>query len=278
MCTKNHNHMTYGSMMEWSATDRIFCHYHLFFALLPPYGPRKSKFWKNEKHTWRHYPFTNAYHKWQSYDKWFFRYRMQQTKCFVISGLTAQKIKVKKKKKTPGDITILHMCSKKFDQMMYASWDMVHDRCNYFSFWAIFCLFTPITSQKIKILKTWKNSWRYIHFIYVYQKLWSDDVRFLRYVARQMLLLFLILGYFLPFYPPNSLKNQNFEKMKKTPEDIIILHTCTKNYNQMMYTSWYMGRDICNYSSFWAIFYLFTPITAQKIKILKKRKNLLEIP
>ena len=33
----------------WSATDRIFCHSGPFFALLPPYGPRKSKLWKNEK-------------------------------------------------------------------------------------------------------------------------------------------------------------------------------------------------------------------------------------
>ena len=29
---------------------------------------------------------------------------------------------------------------------------MTHDRCNcYFSFWAIFCPFTPLTAQKIKI-------------------------------------------------------------------------------------------------------------------------------
>ena len=34
---------------------------------------------------------------------------------------------------------------------------------------------------------------------------------------------------FLPFYPPNSPKKQNFIKMKLTPEDIIILHMCTKN-------------------------------------------------
>ena len=37
--------------------------------------------------------------------------------------------------------------------------------------------------------------------------------------------------------PPNSQKNQNFEKMKKTPEDIIILHMCTKNYDHVMYGS-----------------------------------------
>ena len=41
--------------------------------------------------------------------------------------------------------------------MMYSSWDMVCDRCNcYFSFWAIFCPFTPLTAQKIKTLKKWK--------------------------------------------------------------------------------------------------------------------------
>ena len=31
--------------------------------------------------------------------------------------------------------------------------------------------------------------------------------------------------------------------MKKTPRDIIILHMCTKNYDQMMYSSSDMVRD-----------------------------------
>ena len=34
-----------------STKDRIFCHLGLFFALLPPIQPRKSKFWKNEKNS-----------------------------------------------------------------------------------------------------------------------------------------------------------------------------------------------------------------------------------
>ena len=42
---------------------------------------------------------------------------------------------------------------------------------------------------------------------------------------------------FLLFYPPNNLKNENFEKLRKTPGDIIILHMCTINYNYMMYGS-----------------------------------------
>ena len=37
--------------------------------------------------------------------------------------------------------------------------------------------------------------------------------------------------------PPNNPKNQNFEKMKKTPRDIIILHMFTINDNHMMYGS-----------------------------------------
>ena len=87
---------------------------------------------------------------------------------------------------TSGDIITLHMCTKNYDQMMYSSWDMVHDRCNcYFSFWAVFCPYTLLTAQKIKILKNEKTPWRYHHFTYVYQKLWSDDIWFLRYAAWQ---------------------------------------------------------------------------------------------
>ena len=117
-----------------------------------------------------------------------------------------------KMKKMPGDIIILHMCTKNYDQMINGSWDMVCDRCNcYFSFWAIFCPFTPLTPQKIKILKKWK----------------------------------------------------------KTPGDIIILHKCTKNYDEKVYSSWDMVHDGCNYFSFWAIFCPFTLLTAWKITILK---------
>ena len=89
------------------------------------------------------------------------------------------------------------MCTKNYDQMMYRSWDMVHDGSNYFSFWDIFCPFILLTAWKIKI-----------------------------------------------------------KKKKKTPGDIIILHVCTKNHDQMMYGFWDMGHDRCNYFSFYAIFYL----------------------
>ena len=145
----------------WSMTDIIFCHSGPFFALLPPYGPRKSKFWKNEKNKWTYYHFTNVYHKWQSHDVWLLRYGVPQTEFFVILDhfcyFTPPPPNSPKnqnyKKKKPGDIIILYICTKNYDQMMYSSWNMVRDRCKcYFSLWAIF-FFTPITAQKIKILK-----------------------------------------------------------------------------------------------------------------------------
>ena len=45
---------------------------------------------------------------------------------------------------------------------------------------------------------------------------------------------FVILGHFLSFDPLNNPKNQNLEKIKKTPRDIIILHLCTTNSNHMI--------------------------------------------
>ena len=85
--------------------------------------------------------------------------------------------------------------------------------------------------------------------------------------------IFVILGHFLPFHPTNNPKKQNFEKMKKTPGDIIILHKCTKNHDHILYCSWDKERDRCNYFSFWAIFCPFTPLTTQKTKISKNEEK-----
>ena len=43
--------------------------------------------------------------------------------------------------------------------------------------------------------------------------------------------------YVLPLYLTNNPENQNFEKMKNTPEDIISLHMSTINENHVMYDS-----------------------------------------
>ena len=87
--------------------------------------------------------------------------------------------------------------------------------------------------------------------------------------------LFVVLGYFLRFYPTNNPKNQKFWKnWKETAGDIIILHQSTTNHDHMLYYSWDMERDGCNlYFSFWAIFALLPPLTAQKFKIKKKNSK-----
>ena len=64
----------------------------------------------------------------------------------------------------------------------------------------------------------------------------DHDVLFLRYKVQQTAF-FVILDHFLPFYLPNNPENQNFEKMKNTLGDIINLHKCTINNNNMMYGS-----------------------------------------
>ena len=82
---------------------------------------------------------------------------------------------------------------------------------------------------------------------------------------------------FLPFHPTNDLKNQNFEKMKKLPADIIVLHMCTINDNHIMYGSWDMECNGHNFLNCFVPFYLPPPLTTQTIKIFKKWKKHLKI-
>ena len=84
---------------------------------------------------------------------------------------------------------------------------------------------------------------------------------------------FVIMGHFLPFKLRSNQENENFEKIKKTPGDIIILHLCTTNDDHIMYGSWDIKRDKHNFLSFWAIFLAFYPHNNQKIKFQKKERK-----
>ena len=64
------------------------------------------------------------------------------------------------------------------------------------------------------------------HMIYIVHRIWSAMDR-----------IFCHFGPFFALSPPNNPKNQNDEKMKKSPGDIIILHKCTINYKHVMYGS-----------------------------------------
>ena len=119
MRTKNHNQMMNSSWdTEWHRQN--FRHFGPYFALLPS----KSKFWENEKSTWRCHHFTNAYQKSQSYNA-----------CFQCNRQICQPRKLKfwkNNKKMHGDIIILHMCTIN-DDMTHDSWDMECDRQNFLS-------------------------------------------------------------------------------------------------------------------------------------------------
>ena len=58
-----------------------------------------------------------------------------------------------KMKNASRKIIILHMYTKNHNHMMYAFWDTEYDRHNFLSFWAIFCLFTPLLTPKTKFGK-----------------------------------------------------------------------------------------------------------------------------
>ena len=83
--------------------------------------------------------------------------------CSFALIMTQKNQNFEKMKKIPGDTIILHKCTKNNDhiELLFCSWDMARDGCNfYFSFWAIFCRFTAITTQRIKITKKFKQTSR----------------------------------------------------------------------------------------------------------------------
>ena len=72
-----------------------------------------------------------------------------------FTPLTAPKMKISNKWRKLLEISSFYtIAPKKYDHMLYCSWD----RCNcYSSFWAFFHPFTSLTPQKMKISKNEKN-------------------------------------------------------------------------------------------------------------------------
>ena len=137
---------------------------------------------------------------------------------------------------------------------------------NYGSFFVLLpTTLKPFLKKWKKLLETWS-------FYTSVPKTQSYEVWFLRYVVRQTEFFFVILGQFLPFYPLTTPENQNFDKMKKHLE-MSSFYTCICIYihdSHIMHGSWDMKCNRHNFLSFWATFFNFAPIAAQKIKIKKK--------
>ena len=108
----------------------------------------------------------------------------------------------KKSKKIPRDIILLyiHLYHK---WRSYDIWFLKY-KCNrqkFLSFWAIFCPFTTLTTQKINILKNWKKLLEILSF-YICIPWQSYDVWLLRYLAQQTDFFFSFWAIFCPPPPP----------------------------------------------------------------------------
>ena len=127
------------------------------------------------------------YHKWKSYDVWFLRYEVRQAEFLVILGhflpfypTKNQKIKILKNWKTYLEISSFYTSALKMMIICYTVpeiWPVTD----------VICIFHfEVQPKESKFYKNEKKPWRYHHFTYVYQKLWSHNVQFLRYGAQPM--------------------------------------------------------------------------------------------
>ena len=152
--------------------------------------------------------------------------------------------------------------------MMYGSWDIRHGRQSFLLFWAIFCPLTLLTTQKIKVYKKRKKTPG--DSIILHLCTTNDTGR-----ARQNILLFWAI--FCSFTPLTTQKIKMLKNLKKHLEKISF-------YASVAYMKiiWCMVPEIWSITSrifswFWVIFCTFTPLTIQKIKILKQWKMSLEV-
>ena len=99
----------------------------------------------------------------------------------------------------------------------------------------------------------------------VYHKWTSYDIWFLKYKVQQTEV-FVVLGHFLPFQPPNNQENQNFKIEKSTWRYYYFTHVHHKWKSYDVWFPRYGVNDGQNFLSFWTVFCPFTPLTTQKMK------------
>ena len=147
--------------------------------------------------------------------------------------------------------------------------DIRDERHNFLSFWAIFALLPTNNSENQNLKKMKKTSGDVIvlhmctknpdHMMYGF----SDMKR-----NRQFLV---ILGHFLPFYHTKNPKNQN--KTWRYHSTQVSQKSWSYAILFLRYGAWWM---YCCFS-FWVIFSTVSPLTTQKIRILKNEKKHLDI-
>ena len=132
------------------------------------------------------------------------------------------------KRKTPGGIIILRLCTKSLDDMIYSSW---YIECESLKL-IIMGLFFPFLLIATDVI--FLSFWTMLHpFTPAFKIIWHEIQSF-----------FVILGLFLPFDLPYNLKIKLLKKWKKHL-DMSLFYT---------YAFWYMECNRHNFLSFWAMF------------------------
>ena len=97
---------------------------------------------------------------------------------------------------------------------------MAHDGCHCFLFWAIFCPFNFLTTQKtLEVLSFYTSVPKIMIICYSITEIWH---------ITSVIDIFHFGLFFAPLPPYNSQKNKNLRKREKMPGDIVILLMCTK--------------------------------------------------
>ena len=157
--------------------------------------------------------------------------------------------------------------------MMYCSWEIKFNRQNVFVIVGNFQPFyPPLTPQKINISKKWRRHLEVSSFKTSVQK-----ILILCYIAPEVrhvtdVIVIFYFGLFLPLYPPNSPKNENFKKMKRKKHLEISFYTSVPKVMIICYTIpeiWYM-------TDFGLFFALLPPNSPKKSNFQKSEKKCLD--
>ena len=267
--TVNGNYRYDVWFLRYGAKQTISCHSGPFFALLHPMHPENQIFGKMND-ACEDIVIVQMCTINESHDVWFLRYEMQQTEFLVILDHflpfyprphnNPKNQNFEKLKKRPGGIIILHTCTINDNHMMYSSWDMKYDRQNFLSLWTVFLPFYyPNNPKNQNFEKKWNKSLQILsfytctingnHITYCSWDMKHDGQNFLSFWT--------VFCHFTSVNP----KNQNFEKLKKRPEDIIILHMHAAINENQMYCSWNVEHDrlFCHFGPFFALLSHPTP-------------------
>ena len=169
--------------LTYGMRDIIFCHFEPFLPFYPLTTP-KIKIWKKWK---KHLEMSSFYTCTKNPDHMMYGFSdMKRNRQFlVILGhfLPFYHTKNPKNQNKTWRYHSTQVSQKSWSYailfLRYGAWWMY---CC-FSFWVIFSTVSPLTTQKIRILK---NEKKHLDISSFYACVWSNDVRFLRYGAQQM--------------------------------------------------------------------------------------------